>query len=185
MTHRTRLRAMQVSTAIGLLLAAALLLWPADTSVTAAPPPLAFSTAEPPKAAVGVQAVTDSIIATNLFSLSRQAPVSRTFVAAPSDAAPPPDTYVADSATNLNGALGDSLEPESTERVPRLYGVVDGPLGTAALLRLTRASRAARLFRVGDGAGGYTVQRILADRVMLSGPSGSVVLRLSQQRKEP
>jgi hypothetical protein len=184
-THAARIRVLQGCTVVGLLTAAALLFWPADTAVSPAAPPLAFSTAAPPDAATGVQAATDSIVTTNLFSLSRQAPLSRTVVAAPADAPPAPEVFVADSATGLNADAGDSLQAPPTDRVPRLYGVVDGPFGTAALLRLSRASSGARLFRVGDGTGGYIVRRIWPDRVELSGPSGGLVLHLSNQRKEP
>jgi hypothetical protein len=183
MTTSRLVTILQGITACGALSAVLLLAWPADTRVAPmAPvlPVLAANVAPPPQPSAA--AMTDSIVNANLFSLTRTAPDDRTFAAAPSDAvidASPAESFSADAVVD------DSLTGGAMEPVPQLYGVVDGPNGLAALLRLDGASRSARLYREGDGAAGYRVRRIGADRVEMDGPSGGVVLHLHTKGKAP
>ncbi|MCU0626814.1 MAG: hypothetical protein MUF21_10090, partial [Gemmatimonadaceae bacterium] len=55
-------------------------------------------------------------------------------------------------------------------------------VGDAALLRLESSSRAARLYRVGDGDGGWRVLGIGADFVRLGGAGGERIVRLRRAR---
>ncbi len=169
--------ALQGLTLVTLSAAAALLAWPQRVEVIAAPPSLPLQVADAPMLPESSGTLTDSILDANIFSLSREAPEERTFVAAASDA-------VVDDVTSgeygADAGLVDSTASSSpiADPVPSLYGVVNGPPGRAALLRLDANTGGARLFRLGEGTAGYRVRSIGADRVELSGPSGSVVLEL-------
>jgi hypothetical protein len=183
MTTSRLVTMLQSITACGVVSAVFLLAWPADASVEPMAPALpALAASATPALQPSAAAMTDSIVNANMFSLTRSAPDDRTFASAPSDAvidASPAESFSADAVVD------DSLSVGASEPVPKLYGVVDGPSGLAALLRLNGASRGARLYREGDGAAGYRVRRIGADRVELDGPSGGVVLHLHTKGKAP
>jgi hypothetical protein len=173
---------LQAVTVTGLLAAAALFAWPVNTTVAPIAPTLpALAAAVPPMSAT-TSALTDTIVSANVFSLTRKAPLDRTFVAAATDQQvdlTPTGSYTA------NGGIGDSLSTPDSDPVPHLYGVVAGPQGTAALLRLDAARRGSRLFLLGEGAAGYRVRSIGTDRVELDGPTGAIVLTLSAKAGEP
>jgi hypothetical protein len=124
-------------------------------------------------------ALTDSIVGANIFSLTREAPTSRTFVGGPVD------PLLASAASPSDSTGGVEMTSTDSEPVPALYGVVNGPLGAAALLRLDPAARGSRLFHLGEGVAGYRVRSIGADRVELSGPTGPVVLTLAVRGATP
>ena len=99
----------------------------------------------------------------------------------------PTDPQIDMTATGsytANGGIGDSLAT-AADPVPHLYGIVNGGQGSAALLRLDPARRGSRLFHLGDGAAGYRVRSIGADRVELDGPSGAVLLTLTPKDGAP
>lgn len=173
---------MRATAAVALATALVLLAWPPDTDVAPVAPALPALTPSVPPMPKDLTALTDSIVDANIFSLSREAPRSRTYVAEPVDP-------IQDSAsTGLYGAdagVPDSLTLPSPDRVPALYGVVDGPTGRAALLRLDATRRGAQLYRIGEGVGSTRVRSIGADRVELSGPAGRVVLRMGPSRSAP
>ncbi len=173
---------LQAVTVAGLAAAAVLLAWPPDVSVAPIAPTLPALAAAAPALPAAATSLTDSIVNANIFSLTREAPDDRTFVAAPVD--PTVDATMANSST-ANAGVGDSLATTNGDPVPHLYGVVNGPLGTAVLLRLDPARRGSRLFHIGEGAAGYRVRRIGADRVELDGPSGAVVLTLTSKGETP
>ena len=164
----------------GLLASAALLGWPPNTNVVPVAPTLPPLAAAVPVMTTNASALTDSIVNANAFSLTRTAPSARTFAAAPVD---PQVDISTTGSTTANGGIGESLA--SSDAVPHLYGVVNGPQGAAVLMRLDATRRGSRLFHLGEGAAGYTVRSIGADRVELNGPTGPVVLTLSPKEGTP
>ena len=175
---------LQGTTLIALTAAALLLAWPQRVVVQPVRPALPALTAQAPPAATGASALTDSVVDANVFSLTREAPATRTFVAAPTDA------IIGDVISDADGAdagVVDTLGTASVaaNRVPALYGVVNGPSGRAALLRLDARMDGARLFRPGEGTAGYRVRSIGADRVELSGPAGPITLGLAAKGGMP
>ncbi len=173
---------LQGLTVAGLAVAAVLLAWPPNVIVAPLEPTLPALAAAVPVLPTTSASLTDSIVNANIFSLTREAPDSRTFVAAPVD--PISDTTFTNAST-ANAGVGDSLATTNGDPVPHLYGVVNGPLGTAVLLRLDPARRGSRLFHIGEGTAGFRVRSIGADRVELDGPSGAVVLTLTSKGETP
>ncbi|MBC7843166.1 MAG: hypothetical protein H7099_12675 [Gemmatimonadaceae bacterium] len=173
---------LQAVTVAGLIAAAALLAWPPNSTVVPVAPTLPALAAAAPAMATDASAFTDSIVSSNLFSLTRKAPDARTFAAAPVD---PTFDMSGSGSMTANGGIGDSLATTGLEPVPHLYGVVNGPQGAAVLLRLDTNRRGSRLFHLGEGAAGYTVRSIGADRVELTGPTGAVVLTLAPKEGTP
>lgn len=168
---------LQGLTLVALSAAAMLLTWPVRVDVRASAPTLVAVSTSAPTPSTGTAMLTDSIVNANIFSITREAPEERTFVAAPVDA------VVDDVTAGEYGADAGITDSTATaqgdgEIVPALYGVVNGPIGRAALLRLDASASGSRLFRLGEGAAGYRVRSIGADRVELSGPAGPVVLEL-------
>jgi len=182
MSTRTRLvPILQAVTVTGLLATVAVLAWPKNTTVAPLAPSLPAIAAHAPSMPANATALTDSIVNANIFSLTREAPDARTFAAGPSDP-------MSDSVSTTFGDASVPADPGSTadsDPVPALYGVVDGPNGRAALLRLDASRKGSRLFQLGESAGGYRVRSIGADRVELVGPAGSVVLELAVRRVTP
>jgi len=176
MTRATmRIIALQAVTAGAVTLSGALLAFPSHQSIVPLALALPALPAETPAMPANTAALTDSIVNSNIFSLQRQAPEERTFSAAPADSVvgdAPPASYAADAE------MGDTLSQVRTDRVPALFGIIDGPAGRAALLRLDAAATGARLFHAGEGTAGLTVRSIGADRVVLNSASGPVVVTL-------
>ena len=149
------------------LLALVFLLLPARASVAVANSTSVVAIAAPAMLSVDVSnAVTERIVAGNVFSASRRAPSQR-FA--------PPGTETAVAPTNdasltaVGGNDGD---------VARLYGIVvqDGQM--RALLQLPGADSSTKLMSVGDVRAGVRLLRITADRVVLATPSGLLTVRL-------
>jgi hypothetical protein len=183
-TVRHLIPTLKVVTALGAALTAIFLVLPPQTSITPLPPSLpALASAQPPMPSNN-SVYTDSVVQSNMFSLTRRAPASRTFAMSPTDAAA--GAFPGDSVS-VDAVVGDSLSTErrAMESVPHLYGIVDGPSGRAALLRLDARQTNARLFYLGEGTAGYRVRSIGSDRAELSGPSGGVVLHLPARRGAP
>ncbi len=172
---RLLVAALQGVTVAALAMAAALLAWPADVQVAPADPVVTPLASPQPVTPSPAATLTDSIVNANIFSRTREAPDDRTFAAAPSDAVEPEVTA---GEYDADAGLTDGTTAIDAEPVPALYGVVNGPTGRAALLRLDPGTTAARLYHLGDGANGYRLRSIGTDRVELSGPSGAVVLEL-------
>jgi hypothetical protein len=173
---------LQGVTVAGLAAAAVLLAWPPEVVVAPIAPTLPALAAAAPAVPSTATSLTDSIVNANIFSLTREAPDNRTFVAAPVD--PMVDATAANSST-ANAGVGDSLATTNDDPVPHLYGVVNGPTGPAVLLRLDPARKGSRLFHIGEGAAGFRVRSIGVDRVELDGPSGAVVLTLTSKGETP
>ncbi len=173
---------LQAVTVSALAAAAAFLAWPPTIAVAPVAPTLpALAAAAPPMPTIA-NALTDSIVDANIFSLTREAPKARTFVGAPVD---PLLTGSPAATSSADGGLSDTVDTSNTDPVPSLYGVVNGPFGSAALLRLDPAKSGSRLYRLGEGVAGYRVRSIGADRVELDGPSGTIVLTLAVRGGTP
>lgn len=115
--------------------------------------------------------VSQAIVRANIFSASRKAPRARyrPFAAEPV----PLDPLVEESPM-----IGPPVDP--VESVPQLSGIMSGPNGRSALLRLDPAVEGAQLYREGDRGGAYRVLKINEQSVELSGPAGRVTLRLKR-----
>ena len=168
---------LQGITLVALAVSAVLLAWPHRIGVSSEAPVLPTLAARVAVDSTPVAGLTDSIVNANIFSLTREAPEERTFVASATDG------VVGDVPAGEYGADAGLMDSTSTgapelEPVPALYGIVNGPAGRAALLRLDPNTTSARLFQLGEGAAGYRVRSIGANRVELTGPSGPVVLEL-------
>jgi hypothetical protein len=179
-------RALQSVAAIGIAVTLWALLWPVRANVAPLPAALPAVGAPDSVRAEADSLTTEQIVDANIFSLSRRRPARRTM--------PTSTTTLSDTMASLGLSLTDtastmpatdSVGPRAPDRVPRLYGVVDGGGGAQALLRLERARPGAALYREGDRAGGYRVRRIERDRVALDGPRGGLVLRLAPRRSTP
>jgi len=168
---------LQGITGVALATAAVLLARRAPLHVSPEVPSLPAVSVQAPMVPASASALADSVVDGNIFSLSREAPAGRTFAATATDVGPSEVTqgeYGADA-----GIVDTTMTPDAaSESIPALHGVVNGPLGRAALLRLDPQSAGSRLFRLGEGAAGYRVRSIGADRVELAGPAGTVVLVL-------
>lgn len=131
------------------------------TSVSAMGPPLS-----PVDPAAG-----QKIVDANIFSATRTAPSTRyrLFESGPESVT---------SAAPVHAA-----EETGGEAVLRLHGTLVGPHGASALMRLDAAIPGAQLYREGDRAGGYVVEKISEDSVILGGNRGRIVLRLIHPRE--
>lgn len=109
---------------------------------------------------------TQTIVAANIFSASRTAPAARYNPVEP-DASRVPDP----------------APVTEDEGVPRLYGTVVGPGGASALMRLDAGTAGAQLYREGDRGGIYRVEQIDERSVVLSGPEGRIVLRITNPQR--
>jgi hypothetical protein len=182
-SYRSSVRLLQIATAIGAVLAMAFLLWPVRVDVAPIVPIVMAAQDASVAPLANRMAQRDSILDANIFSPSRTAPDERTMATVATDGTLPVDAP-ADSFT-VGGGVGDTLVARADDRVPALYGIVDGVDGRAALLRLDASRPGAHLYRVGDGAAGYRVRSIGADRAEITGPQGGMVLHLSSRGHTP
>ena len=146
---------------------------PVVPPVRQAPPPVPDSSAE----------AAQVVVHTNVFAPSREAPPGRTYAsrgdepAAAGDVAYDPGLPADTTAPDAGSGVAPTEDP-----VPTLYGIVQGTAGDAALLRLDRAAKGGRLYRVGEGSGGWRVAAIGADRVTLATGEGTRIVRLAPPR---
>ncbi|MGH7472096.1 MAG: hypothetical protein ACRENP_29450 [Longimicrobiales bacterium] len=116
-------------------------------------------------------ALAQRVVAANIFSSSRSAPRQR--------------YRLHQNESPQFGPSVPSPEPRSRpqgEGVPQLFGTLLGPAGATALMRLDPAIPDAQLYREGDRAGNYLVEKINERSVVLSSPRGRVELRLIQSK---
>jgi hypothetical protein len=166
-------------TMVLVLAAAAILVWPVRSDLPRTTNDTAPSgdsivggTAEPPSAhaVARVDSVVARTIGGNVFSASRAAPTTA-FVMPGQSLAP----------TMLNGNVADSvMVPGSlaSDSLPRLSGIVSTGGERRALVQFSDRDGAPRLYRVGEGASGFRIQRIGVDAVVLSSRTGVRTLRL-------
>lgn len=166
------------------LVAGALVAVAPSTDVAPVTPVLARTRTAPPAVVDSSAEAAALVVETNVFSPTREAPEARTFAgdggAAGDDTGDAGDVAL-DAPDFGTDSTADPLAPRSEDPVPHLYGIVQGPAGDAALLRLDRAGRGGRLFRTGEGAGGWRVASIGTDQVTLAGAGGARVLRLPRR----
>jgi hypothetical protein len=167
---RTEL-ALRTLTALFVVVALFALVWQPAIPDAVIPPPGRHALGEGPPTSRGDAAAVSAIVTANIFAASRTAPARRYDPAtldAQNDSPPAPDPIATDVMMH-----GDA-------RVPQLFGIVAGPNGASALLRLDASSDDATLYRVGDRDGGYRVDEINEQSVVLTGPAGRIVLRLNK-----
>jgi hypothetical protein len=160
------LLALRALTAIFLIVALTALVWKPSPPATEIP--VAGLNAGVPArvSANGGEVELGTIINANVFSTSRRAPAQRYQPFAPVPEAPPVQDVAPRDAT------------AAVDAVPQFFGTIVGPRGTFALLRLEAGETDAQMYREGEGGGGYRVEKINEQSVVLSGPKGRIVLRL-------
>ena len=117
-----------------------------------------------------------TILRANIFSDARR-PVpapGRPDVAANGISAAPGTT------ANISRPVADDSAPPAPRSPdgPRLFGIIPGPDGPLALLRLDSPGTAALPYHVGDRAGRYRVVSIGDRDVVIDGPAGRRTLRM-------
>ena len=156
------------------LVAAVALAWPAHVPTrTVAPPGIdrIATKAATPRTLTANSDAADAVIAGNIFNATRTAPPRRYNPTEPDESVivAPPEP--------------EQIEANDEESVPHLFGVVIGPAGATALLRLDATIPEAQIYREGDAAGGYRIVKINERSVILDGPTGRFELRLKRPDK--
>lgn len=128
----------------------------------AAAAPQAASPASRPVAAVEPGRLA-AITAGNAFSATRVPPASR---------------FVPEGLRRDTQPVARPKERKPAEFSPRLFGITQGPGGAVALIDADPNVPGAEVYRVGDEVRGGRVTRIGDSTVVLSRPSGTLVLRL-------
>jgi hypothetical protein len=171
---------LQGLTAASLAVAVACLAWPVNTAPAPQAPVLPPVMAVAPQPFPDDSALAERIVNANMFSIAREAPDARAMLA--SGGAPGTDDA---AAATVAVSPMDASAPGMNDPVPALYGIIEAPGGMRALLRLDPSSRAAHLYRVGEGNGETRVRSIAPDRVTLDLPTGSRVLWISPRTGTP
>jgi hypothetical protein len=186
-------RLMDVASALLLLVALALTVWPVSAPTVrddAAGNPVNLPPSPASPHALSTRSLADSteagIVRGNVFSSSRRAPGVR-FVppgsegAAGTMTAPDPIPMPAASAGGMAGSVApsDSTAPANADVVPTLYGIVSID-GTRRALLTLRAGEPPRLFAVGDRHAGFRINAIEPDRVTVQSARGSRTLRMAR-----
>jgi hypothetical protein len=163
-------RALLIGAAVFGAIALTALLWPARVPTDELAPAGLSAHANKAAARVTDTSAPDAVIAGNIFSPTRAAPARRFNPAEPEPVSAPPE----DNA--------DVVVSEE-EAVPRLFGIVIGPAGASALMRLDASNPEAQIYREGDSGGRYRVVKINERSVILEGPSGRIELRLQRPER--
>ncbi|MEX2282463.1 MAG: hypothetical protein WEE89_08260 [Gemmatimonadota bacterium] len=158
-------------TALFVVIALGALFWRPSAPRTEIAPAGLTATPTSRSAAAADPAMSQAIIAANIFSPSRTTPRSRYN---PFE----PDPVTVEPAFGNN--IIDSAAIPDEEVIPRLFGIVVGPAGGSALMRLDPAQPEAQLYREGDRGGVYRVVKVNQQSVILSGPRGQTVLQLKR-----
>ena len=181
MTSSSRLlRMLDIVSALVLVVAIALFVWPVSVAVPASNSPV-----EPaPKSVLPAVRTSDndaaSIVAANILSSSRHAPSVR--YTSP-DLLPATDYSVPAVFAPTVGSDSAKGASEATDAVPSVYGIVNTDGTWRALLRLTESDVSPALLREGDRRGPYQVVSIRPNAVVVAGPSGQRTLRLNRSSR--
>jgi hypothetical protein len=142
-----------------------------------APHPGAVSPVEPPRPARrpaphslnGDAAPYAAIVATNIFSPTR---------------APPAERFTPDRPTG--GAAPTPPKPKPKPAGPgiRLFGITKGPNGAVALIDADPKIKGAEIYRLGDRVAGSPLSDIGDSTVVITRPSGPLVLHLRPAAKK-
>ena len=152
--------------------------WPVSPDSVRALPSrsVALPTTKTAPAVPSDSAAIASILRANVFSDARR-PVP----------APGRPGIAASGTTTATGTTANIVRPASDDSAPapprsadgpRLYGIIPGPDGPVALLRLDSPGTAALPYHVGDHAGRYRVVSIGDRDVVIDGPFGRRTLRM-------
>lgn len=166
------------------LLAVVLALWPVHTNVPPrAPAGQDVNVAAGESGAIDrglLEAQQMQVVNTNLFSSTRRAPTVRFrlpgLAAAPETSSIDSVAMAAGLAPPGGGAIPSPTAPDELV----LLGLIHLGAGPRALLGRAAGDSAARLVGIGDRVGGYRVQSIGSDRVILESSSGSRTVRLTR-----
>jgi hypothetical protein len=137
----------------------------------AEPPVVELAAAQTlPTAAPASDSLAMEVVLANLFAANRTPP-RRRYTPVDSGASVDGEPAAADSLPSVSGLAMP---------IPALYGtVVNDGVSVQALLHLSASTPGPRLYTVGARDGGYRVVSIAPRVVVLLGPQGRVVLRLS------
>ena len=185
-------RLMDAASALILLVALLLALWPVsspsvnDDSIAHPPSVPRTATTRNRVATLLLDDSTEAgIVRGNVFSSSRRAPTVR-FVPPGTDGAATmsaPDPYPMPTTSlgsaSESSAASDSAAPRNTDAVPALYGIVSVD-GVRRALLLLRAGEPPALFAVGDRHAGFRISAIDTDRVTVQSARGSRTLRMAR-----
>lgn len=180
-------RVLDAVSAMCVIAAAALFVWPVSTPTPATTAPagnkggVANSDASVTRPTGTPGSAPDTLVVRvvngNVFSATRKAPTTRFRL--PSDGAEA--NVVSSMISPAEGAVTPGMT--NSEDFPRLSGIVTLHGERRALLQLLAADGVPQLYRVGDAHGGYRVLRIEADRVVLAGRNGSRTVKLASPAK--
>lgn len=113
------------------------------------------------------------IVSSNMFSATRAAPSVR---------------YTPPGAGGVSADV--SFMPDEVVAIaappPRVFGTMTGSNGATALIQPDSAGSSSRLYREGERVGAFRIEKILANSVIVRGPSGRMELKVQQgeERKE-
>jgi hypothetical protein len=120
------------------------------------------------------------IVNGNVFSATRKAPVTRFL---------PPNERAANERAAAVDASPDygamKAAPVTDDSLPALSGIVAINGERQALLQMTAADEAPKLYRINESHGGYRVVQIGPDMVILASRSGTRTLRLARSAPPP
>ena len=176
MNQVTRLElALKALSLLFLVIAAGVLLWPVALPEATSPLPGLTAPAGTRVLASADPASARTVVTANIFSARRAPPATRYR----------PYFSEAESAPAQPRVVPQAGDQGSAEdRVPQLFGIVQGPAGSTALLRLDPAAPGSLVYREGDRGGAYQVVKIEERSVVLNGPKGQIVLRLNRPQGE-
>ena len=163
-------------TAMGIVVATTMALWPGRAATVTTVAYHAPSTASPAARINNDSANVATVISANILSGSRRAP-SVHYLSPDAElmrASTPP---TASMIAAVDSPVADISGYDAT---PALYGIVSTGGTWRALLRLSPGDAHPSLFIEGDRRGAYRVVTIAQDRVTLAGPTGPRTLRLTR-----
>lgn len=168
------LRVLDVCSALVLLAAAALYVWPVHASIPEAIAPANAVRSSEPQLRSFDDGDASVVVAANVLSASRRAPSVR-YVSPELESSP---SYPLPSAFTPSTDTATAAAADGEDAVPALYGIVNLDGISRALLRLAESDASPVLLREGDRRGSYRVVSIREREVIVAGPNGQRTLRL-------
>lgn len=129
----------------------------------------------PASSGIDADSLTVEIIVASIFSPDRTPPATRyTPAGAPGDSS---------GMASMTGEPTGMITVPGFE--PLLFGTMVRPTGSFALVQFSMTDAAPRLVRAGDRTGDWRVESIAPREVVVTGPSGRLVLRLPTEEARP